>query len=122
MTYFAILLVFCHFVYLFVCSFSAVKRSYPTIPLNRKNTGIESQTNRRLHVMCILCPLELSLRRVFSGSYRSCSFLKYQYFQQISIIIQLESKKSHGFASSKHAALSSKHAANRDFFDCTFQL
>ena len=124
MTYFAILLVFCHFVYLFVCSFSAVKRSYPTIPLNRKNTGIESQTNLRLHVMYILCPFELSLRRVFSGSYRSCSFLKYQYFQQISIIIQLESKKSHGFASSKHAALSSEHAANRDFltvhFNCKY--
>ena len=30
MTYFAIFLLFCHFVYLFVCSFSAIKRSYPT--------------------------------------------------------------------------------------------
>ena len=96
MTYFAILLLFCHFVYLFVCSFSAIKRSYPTIPLNMMNTGIESQTKRGLHVRCISCPFKLSLRRVFSGSYRSCSFLKYQYFQ---ISIQLDSKKtSHRFA------------------------
>ena len=114
MTYFAILLLFCHFVYLFVCSFSATKRSCPTVPLNMMNTGIESQTKRGLHVRCISCPFKLSLRRVFPGSYGSCSFLKYQYFQ---ISIQLESKKSHRFASFKHAA-------NRDFltvhFNCKY--
>ena len=102
----------------FVCLFVHFLPSNGRIlALNMMNTWSESQTKHRLRVRCILCPFELSLRRVFSVPYRSCSFLKYQYFQ---ISIKLESKKSHRFASSKHAALSCTHAANRDFLTVNF--
>ena len=87
------------FAILFICLFvHFLPSNVRILPLNMMNTGIESQTKRGLQVRCISCPFKLSLRRVFPGSYGSCSFLKYQYFQ-ISIIIQLESEKSHRFAS-----------------------